>query len=118
MRGIGTLHPSENIPVPPDSVVTLLIAASSGQYSDFPANTQMVRFTGLSTAGAQLNFHVCIGSTKAAVPSAATSTFGTTGFTYPIVGQGAFQNAGGSTGFSVAGLAPGYVIAECWKKGG
>lgn len=117
MRSIGSLHPSEGIPVPPDTVVTLLIAGSSGQAADWPSGTQMVRFTGVSTAGAQLNFNVNLFSTKAAAPSSGTSTEGTTGFQYPVLGRAEFQLPS-STGFSVAALSSGYVMVECWKRGG
>lgn len=129
MRSISMLHPNENIPVAPDSVQTLLIAGSSGQAMDWPNSTsqqassgvQIVRFTGVSTAGASLNFMVNLGSTHCAAPSSGSSvTTGTTqGSTWnniPVMGQGVFQVSGVSTGWSVAALSSGYVTAELWKK--
>lgn len=114
MRPIGSLHPRENTPVPADTVVTLLIAASSGQAADWPTDTNYVRITALTTAGAQLNVHFNAFSTHAAAPSSGTSTQGTTGHQTPILGQSAFVLPS-STGFSVASLSSGYVMVECWK---
>ena len=122
MISIATLHPTENIPKPPDTVQTLLIAGSSGQAMDWPVSpgagstgSHFVRFTGVSTAGAMLNFQVNLRSTKAAAPSSGTSTYGTTGFNHTVIGQGAFRIPGDSTGWSVAALSSGYVQAEVWK---
>lgn len=115
MKTIQTLHPNENIPVPPDSVNTLLIAGSSGQAMDWPTGTHIARLTGLTTAGAQLNFHVNAFSTQAAAPSSGASTQGAAGFQVPVLGQGTFQ-VQGSTGFSVASLSSGYIMVECWKR--
>ena len=123
MRSIGTLHPTESIPVPPDAVQTLLVAGSSGQALDWPAGSSaglIVRWTGFSTAGAVLNFGVNPFSTMAQAPSTSTasSTQGSTAFQVPIMGQGAFQIPGSSTGWSAAALSSGYIMAEMWKKGG
>lgn len=120
MRPISSLHPTEGIPIAPDTMQTLLIAGSSGQAVDWPSTAtygqgSIVRFTGLSTAGAQLNFHVNLESTKAAAPSSGTSTQGTT-FSNPVMGQGTFQVPRGSTGWSVAALSSGYVMAEIWSR--
>ena len=118
MRGISVMHPTDGVPVPPDTVATMLIASSSGQAMDWPSGTQIARLTGQSTTGADINFVVNLSSTKAAAPSSGVSTEGTTGFGHPVWGQDTFQIPGGSTGFSVAALSSGYVMVECWKKGG
>lgn len=121
MRSIGYLHPTDGIGAPADNVQTLLIAATSGQAIDWPTGSSVgtiARFTGLTTAGAQLNFYLNLESTKAAAPSSGNSTIGTTGFVHPVLGSGMFQIPGGSTGWSVAALSSGYVTAELWKKGG
>lgn len=115
MRSYGTLHPSADAPLPPDTVATLLIAGSSGQAMDWPSGTNMARISGVSTAGASLNFHVNLSSTKAAAPSSGTSTEGTTGFQHPVMGSALFQ-VSASTGFSVASLSSGYIMVECWKR--
>lgn len=132
MRYFGNRTVVPIIPEPPDTVATLLIAGSSGQAMDWPstagtsasaataaaAGVHLVRLSGLSTGGVQLNFHVNLASTKAAAPSSGYSTEGTTGFNHPVLGQSSFQIPGGSTGFSVAALSSGYIQVEMWKKGG
>lgn len=127
MRGYGTIHPTQFAPQPSDSIATLLIAGSSGQAMDWlssagsaVANAQaagvfLVRFAGLSTAGALLNFSVNLFSTAAAAPSSGFS-FGSTAANYPVQGQGLFQVPGNSTGFSLAALSSGYVTVEYWRK--
>lgn len=130
MRSYGVLHPTDGIPLPPDITQTLLIAGSSGQAMDWHTGAtstladaaaglvNIVRLTGQSTVGAALNFVVNLSSTKAAAPSSGTSTEGTTGFGHVVMGSATFQVPGGSTGYSVAALSSGYIVAEMWKKGG
>lgn len=121
MRSYATHRPTADAPAPPDTVNTLLIEGSSGQAMDWPANSSIggiVRFSGVSTAGATLNFMVNLFSTHAAAPSSAASTQGTTGFGFSVMGDRTFQLPGESTGFSVAALSSGYVMVEVWKKGG
>jgi hypothetical protein len=115
MRPIGTLHPTEGVPLPPDTVYTLLIAGSSGQAVDWPTNTQIVRLSGVTTSGAALNFVANLFSTAAAAPSSGLST-SSTAANHPVSGALMFQVPGGSTGFSVAALSSGYVFAECWRR--
>lgn len=134
MRTYGALNPLGTIPLPPDTVQTLLIAGSSGQAQDWPtasgglstvgsANEKchLVMFTGISTAGAALNFMVNLISTHAGVPSSGTSvttgtTAGSTGNNIPVNGEAIFQIPGWSTGWSVAALSSGYVMAQIWRK--
>ena len=113
MRTYGVLHPTDLVPKAPDTVLTLLVAGSSGQAADWPANTNIVRLTGRSTAGVSLNFEACLESTKCAAPSSGLSTLGSSA-QVPIMGQGTLQLSAGSTGFSVAALSSGYITAECW----
>ena len=115
MRTIGTLHPTESIPLPPDTVLTLLIAGSSGQAADWPTGTQIARLSGTSTAGASLNFVANLYSTAAAAPSSGLTT-ASTATNHPINGAASFQVTGSATGFSVAALSSGYVFVECWRK--
>lgn len=124
MRAYGALSPIDQIPLPADTVHTLLIAASSGQAMDWSGSTvsstatgtQLVRFSGVTTAGALMNFWVDLASTNAAAPSSGLSTQGTAGFGIPVQGNRIFQVPAGSTGFSVAALSSGYVNAEVWRK--
>ena len=121
MRYIGTLHPTESIPAPPDTVQTILVAGSSGQAMDWPSGSSaglIARFSAQSTVGVVMPFELNLFSTKAAAPSSGTSTEGSTGFGHTVVGQGTFQVPGGSTGWSVAALSSGYIKAELWKKSG
>ena len=125
MRSYGTLHINDQIPQPPDTVNTLLIEASSGQAMDWPVTfangAHQVRFSGMTTAGAQMNFFVNLVSTHAAAPSSGSSittgtTEGSTGNNIPVMGARDFQIPPWSTGFSVAALSSGYVMAEIWRK--
>lgn len=122
MRSYGSLHPTEQVPLPPDTVNTMLLAGGTAQAMDWPADTEIVRLTGLTTAGAQFNFMVNLFSTAAAIPSSGStsSTSGSTGVSHPVLGEATFQIPGGSTGFSVIGHtgSSGYVYAQCWQKGG
>lgn len=120
MIKIGSLHPTEGIPLPSDTVQTMLIAASSGQAMDWSSTmAQMVRLSMVSTAGAAVSAYVSLNSTRAAAPSSGTAT-GTTGGSLPsipIPPEGrVLQIPGGSTGWSVASLSSGYVFAEVWGK--
>lgn len=114
-----------DIPAPPDTVVTLLLTGgSSAQAADWPSTlAQLVRVTGLSTAGAAFTVFFNARSTHAAVGASGTSvttgtSVGSTGNTYPIyLGvPRAFQIPGGSTGWSVAAYTSGLAIVEIWKR--
>lgn len=120
MRSYGALF--NEFPQSPDRVLTLLIAGSSGQAMDWGSTlSQIVRFSGMSTTGATINFMVNLWSTHAAAPSSGASattgtTAGSTGNNLPVMGSGTYQVPPWSTGFSVAALSSGYIIAELWRK--
>src|SRR5712691_4732829 len=136
MRAYGALSPIAGIPFPADSVQTLfLTGGSSGQAMDWPNSTggaaanagvagaNLVRFSAMSSAGAEFRAMVNLNSTFASVPASGTSvttstTQGSTGNAYPIFGLYGkmFQIPGYSTGWSAAALTSGYVIAEIWRK--
>lgn len=118
MRAYGALSPTDQIPLPPDTIQTLLIAASSGQALDWPTDSQLARLSGVSTAGAVMNFWASLNSTRAAAPSSGLSTGSTAGDlpSAAIQGSRVFQIPGGSTGYSVAALSSGYVTIETWRK--
>lgn len=127
MRAYGVLHPTDLIPVPPDTVKTFLMTGgSSAQGSDWETSTGAVanagaaavhiaRFTGLSTAGAQLNFNINLFSTAAAVSASGTS-ISSSGVSHPVLGQATFQIPADSTGFSIASLSSGNVMVEQWRR--
>ena len=127
MRAHGSLHPTDNIPTPPDTVQTFLMTGgSSGQASDWATSTgavanaqaagvQIARLTGLTTAGVQFNFMANLFSTGAAVAASGTS-IASSGTSHPVLGQATFQIPGGSTGFSVAAFTSGNIMVEMWRK--
>lgn len=118
MKAYGALHPTDLIPQPPDSIQRMLIASSSGQAMDWSSTlAQMVRLTGVTTAGVAMNFFASLNSTAAAAPSSGLSTGSTAGAlpSVAVMGEATFQIPGGSTGWSVAALSSGYISAEVWK---
>jgi hypothetical protein len=116
MRTFGTMHPTDQIPVPSDTVNTILLAAGTAQAMDWPANTAICRLTGLTTSGAgNVAFQVNLYTTGVIVPTSGSS-IGSSGVTHTVFNQQSFQIQGQSTGFSVVALAPMYVMAECWHK--
>lgn len=123
MRAYGALSPIDQIPLPPDTVQRLLLAGGTAQVMDWAGSTvsstavgaQLVRFSGVSTAGALLNFWVNLKSTLIASPSSGLSTEGST-LGIPVHGERTFQIPGGSTGFSVVALSSGYIDVEVWRK--
>ena len=117
MRKIGVLHPTDQIPIPADTVAVFLTTASSGQGADWVQSPQIARFTGQSTAGAPVVFQVSLDSTRATGSVSSYSASGTSGIGgYMVAGQGAFQIPGGSTGYSVACVVPAYIQVETWAK--
>ena len=133
MRAYAALSPTDGIPLPPDSVQTLLLAAATAQAFDWPtatggaaanaaiAGAQLVRFSAVTTGMSAMGCVVNLVSTHAVGPSSGSSvttgtTAGSTGNSVPIVGQGTFQIPTWSTGWSAVGPVAGYVIAEIWRK--
>lgn len=119
MKTYGALNPIDQISQPPDMVHTMLVASSSGQAMDWGSTlSQLVRLTGMTTAGVAMNFLASLNSTKAAAPTSGLSTGSTSGDLpgMVVIGQLTVQIPGGSTGFSVAALSSGYIRAEVWKK--
>lgn len=101
--------------VQPDTVTTLLLAAATAQAIDFATGTNLIRLTGMTTGGSQLNFYANLSSTAAAIPSSGTTaTTGSTGVSVPVLGMREF--AVGSTGFSAIAPTSGYVHVECWRR--
>jgi hypothetical protein len=76
---------------------------------------EIVRLSGVSTAGAQINFTVNLMSTGAINPSSGTS-IASSGVNKLVMGQGAFMVPSNSTGWSVALLSSGYIQCEQWAK--
>ena len=115
MRAIGTLHPTDQVPVPADTVATFLMTGgSSAQAMDWPSpKPNIVRITPATTAGGAFFTNVNLGSTAAAVPSSALSTG--TFVNHPVMSASVFQVPNASTGFSVACYSSGLVMVEMWR---
>lgn len=132
MRSYQALHPTEQVPGPPDSVQTLLLAGGTAQAFDWPTSTggaaadadaaeaHIVRFTGITTGGGTFNFHVALNSTHAELPSSGSSvttgtTAGSTANSLPVISERTYQIPRWSTGWSAIARSSGYVIAEIWR---
>ena len=111
MRSFGSMHPTDLIPVPPDTVGVAVVSSASAVVSqDIPSGAEMVVF------GSPANFWCRIGSTGVAIPSASTagssggnpSEFLRDGTTYQI--------PGGSTGLSISATAGMTISLSYWGK--
>lgn len=123
MRGIGWLHSNEQVPNPSDTQTALLLAAATGAIMNVPAGAAMVRLSGLTTAGALLNFYANLLSSAAQAPttSVVSGSTASTDLNIPCLNGGGqfFQLPGGTLGSTVISLfAPssGIVVAEWWKR--
>ena len=134
MRSYGSPNLGNLIPPPPDTVATFIMTGgSSAQASDWfstgstalalagtTGGPQIVRFTGVTSAGSSLyNFMVNLFSTLAQAAPASGTTVGagaSSGVSCPIQQQGMFQVPGGSTGYSIAAVTSGVVYVEMWRK--
>ncbi len=114
MRVYG-INPTEGIEVPPDTTITLILAANTAQAIDYQDNTHIMRLTGMSTANAQLCFYSNLNSTGAVVPSSGATT-ASSAINQPVIGTRVFQIPNDSTGYSLVAQTSGYVVAECWRK--
>lgn len=123
MRGIGWLHPSEQSSVPADTQNCILMAAATAAALAVPAGAGMVRLTGMTTAGALLNFFANFLSSAAQAPTSSVTagSSGSTDLNVPFVNGGGsyYQLPGGTAGSSVIGLfsyTSGVIVAEWWKR--
>lgn len=131
MRAYAALNPIDLIPQPPDTVHTMLLAATVAQSRDWESSASsaaaaavaahIVRFSGVSTAGVALNFHVNMVSAGAVLPASGTSittgtTVNSTGNSIPVLGERTLQIPAWSTGWSAIARTSGYVMAEVWRK--
>lgn len=124
MRTYGA--PSIEIPGAPDTVQTILLGSGTAQAMDWAGSTvgssasaaHLVRFTGQSSAGGEMNFYVSLNSTQAANPTSGLSTGSTGGAlpSAPVWVSRVFTVPPGSTGFSVIARSSGYVHAEIWRR--
>ncbi len=119
MRAYGALSPTDQIPLPPDTMANYVLAAGTAQAADWPTDAHLVRFRGATTAGGVYAFAVNMASTQAVWPAATvTPTTNTTGLNtiVPAGDELVYQRHPGSTGFSLIGGSSGIVSVEFWKK--
>ena len=122
MKTYATSHPTEAGPAPTDAIAFLVLSAGTAQAVDYPSGTEIVRLSGMTTAGAVLGFVVNINTSGAALGSSVVPSSGVTTATSqqnvicPAGWSLTYQLPGGSTGFSVVAGAAGYVSAEFWGR--
>lgn len=114
MKTDGTMHPTDQVPVPPDTIGVAIgssVGATTGW--DWPAGAEMVTFAGSS--GFYLNMY---GNAAAHIPTTASS--GNTGSSERnefIPSSVTRQIPGDSTGWSVAFQSSGTVVTvSLWGK--
>lgn len=119
MIAIGMLHPTEGVPIAPDTMANYVTTAAGIYAKDWPSSAQMVRFRGASTAGAAQAFAVNMWSTKAAWPAATVEATTNSSALNTLVSAGyelIYQIPKDSTGFSLSVGSCGIITAEFWKK--
>ena len=132
IRGIGTLHPTDGVPVEPNKLYQFLMqgGASAGQKLDWSttdgtaaanaaaAGIGIVRISGMSTAGSAA-FLFTVNLNCSGVNAPTSGDYGSsTNANHIVSGNNPqmFQVSGASTGFSVFAASSGWVMIEAWKK--
>lgn len=120
MRSIGTMHPTDGVPIIPDTSLNTALTGVTGNAIAYPAGATHMRLSGASTAGAPWSFIFNPTSTGAAWPSTASSgaTTSSSGVQILISAPTMYQIPGDQTNFSLISGTSGIVTAEFWKKGG
>lgn len=121
MRYSGLAHPQEQVPVHPDTTLSLLLTAASPQVFDYPTGANLMRITAGSTLAVSAPVFLNPSSSGAAVPSTSgTVTTGSTLQQLSIVPGEArwYQIPGGSTSFSLISGSSNSVGIEFWGKHG
>ena len=108
MRSLGTLHPTEN-PAPSDAIMSIVLAAATGQAFDMPAGSGYVNFAG------NVDYWVRFGSTAAAIPGASSTAASSAAAVFkPTIRN--FGSTASCTGFSIIAATSGAVTAEFYAK--
>ncbi len=119
MRNNGLMHPTDGIPLPPDTMSALVLTGGTASTLDVPSGATHVRLVGQSTANAALNFFVNFASTAAVVPSASFgATTGTSSMSQGVNGTITQRLLSGIAALGVVAQTSGIVTAEWWKMGG
>lgn len=112
MRAYGVLHPTDLVPVPPDTVgVAIISTALAVVAQDWPSGAQIVTF------GATMSFYANLGTTSVNVPS--TNQSGTTvssGLNEYVPPGATYQIPGASTGYSLTSPTSGVITMSFWRK--
>jgi hypothetical protein len=122
MRGFSARF--DAVSVPADTHSLHLMAANTPQAFDWPADVDVVRFTGATTGSSATTnafaFAVNLVSTYAVWGSTFAISTASSGQNALVDGPAgrAFAITGGSTGYSVASGAAGLIGVEFWKRGG
>ena len=124
MRQYGTLHPTENAELPPDTVTSLLLAAATAQEGDYPTGAKIMRVSARSSGGTTAippPVYVNFFSTLAAIPSSGTTSAtntsaGSTGVSVPVFAIPRVFQVPGATGYSVIAPTSCWLHIEWWTK--
>lgn len=121
MRYFGN-RATPSILVSPDTRLSLLLTAGSGQAFDYPAGTDVVRLSVGSTIASLFGpVFFAPASTGAALPTTGgVVTTGDSSGGIPLMGSSpyTFQRPRGSTGFSLISGSSFSVCAEFWSRAG
>lgn len=120
MRFWGT-KATPQVPVAPDTVLSLLLTAATAQAFDYPTGCDLVRVTPGSTATGFETIYFNPASTAATVPTTAGAvTTASSGLNIAVsLGDSKmFQIPGGSTGFSLVSVSSLAVSVEFWSRAG
>ncbi len=109
MRAIGSLHPTDQTAIAPDTVGSVIITTLGAVVAqDWPSNAQLVHFSG------GIDFYANFSSTAVSIPS--TNSAGTTASSgLNEYKPGLRQIPAASTGYSITGSS-GVVTASFWRK--
>ena len=121
MRAFGSMDPMSQVPLVPDTRLSLLLTAASGQAFNWPSSeAQLIRVSvGSTISGVHGPAFFDFASTGAALPTTGGvfTTLGSSGGIPVSVGQPRmFQRSADSTGFSVIAGSSVSICVECWKK--
>lgn len=110
MSPYGSMHPTDQIPVPSDTFGAAIISSALAVVTaDWPSGAKMIALSGT------VNFWVNWRSTAAHVPS--TNSPGTTlSSEANELNPTVRQIPGDSTGYSITGPSSGVVGLQFWKK--
>lgn len=119
MRNIGLMHPTDEIPLPPDTMSAVVLSGGVASTLAVPSGATHVRLVGQSTANGSLNYFVNFASTAAVVPGASFgATTGTSSMSQGVNGTVMQRLLGGVAALGLVAQTSGIVTAEWWKMGG